>query len=177
MRRTTLLAISVGLLAAIGCGPKQPEETKAANDVDQPKPAQPAAAQPAQPQEGPAVTLDLKAMAAKFAPTDIGVDEAMIPVKHRKLIAKLVEAARVVDELYFLQVSKKNPDWRKQLAADPGSADALAYFDIMYGPWDRLNENAVFWGKEAKPAGATFYPEDMKKEELEAWVAAHPDQK
>jgi hypothetical protein len=176
MRRKTLLAIATGLLFALGCGPKQPPDTSAANDVGQP-PAQPAAAQPAPPKEEEAVTLDLKAMAARFAPTDIGVDEAMIPAKHRKLLAKLVEAARVIDELYLVQVSKKNLDWRRRLAADPAAADALAYFDIMYGPWDRLDENKPFWGSEAKPAGATFYPEDMKKEELEAWVAAHPAEK
>ncbi|MBM4372417.1 MAG: peptidase, partial [Deltaproteobacteria bacterium] len=33
-----------------------------------------------------------------------------------------------------------------------------------------------FIGEEAKPLGGTFYPQDMTREEFEAWVAAHPDQ-
>jgi hypothetical protein len=164
MRSRNLLAISIGVLAAFGCGPKQPDAAKAADDVEQPKPAELAPVAPAQPEEVKTVTLDLKAMAAKFVPTAIGVDEKAIPKKLRPLLSKLVEAARVIDELYLVQVSEKNLGWRRQLAADPASADALAYFDIMYGPWDRLNENAPFWGTEAKPAGATFYPEDLKKE-------------
>lgn len=173
MRRTPSIAICVGLLAAWGCGTTEPAATKG-DEVEKPKAAQ---AEPAKAKEEKTVTPDLKAMAAKFAPTEIGVDEAKIPEKHRKVIVKLVEAARIMDDLFFRQVSKKNPDWRAQLQADPAAADALALFEINYGPWDRLEENAPFWGKEQKPACATFYPEDMKKEELEAWIAAHPDQK
>jgi hypothetical protein len=176
MRHIPSIAICAGLLAAIGCGTTEPSAPKG-DEVEKSKPAKAEPAEPAQPKEEKIVTPDLKAMAAKFVPTEIGVDVAKIPEKHRKTLAKIVEAARIVDDLFFQQVSKKNPDWRRQLAADPGAADALALFEINYGPWDRLGENAPFWGKEPKPAGATFYPEDMKKEELEAWVKAHPDQK
>ena len=55
--------------------------------------------------------------------------------------------------------------------------DALAAFQIMYGPWNRLDHNKPFWGDKAKPAGANFYPEDLAKEEIEKWIADHPDQK
>jgi hypothetical protein len=173
MHTANRFAIVAGLLAAFGCGPKPAAE---APETTRPE-AQAPAAQPAPPVEEPKVKLDLAAMAAAFAPTDIGVDEAQIPKRHRKLVAKLVEAARLVDDLYFRQVSTQNPEWRRQLVADPNAADALAYFDIMYGPWDRLNGDAPFWGTAAKPKGGTFYPADMKKDELEAWIAAHPDRK
>jgi hypothetical protein len=41
---------------------------------------------------------------------------------------------------------------------------------MNYGPWDRLDANAPFVeGYGPKPPGARFYPEDMTREEFEAW--------
>src|SRR4030043_1170677 len=45
---------------------------------------------------------------AKFAPTEIGVEDAKIPEKHRGVIKKLVEAAVILDELFLLQVDSRN---------------------------------------------------------------------
>ena len=44
------------------------------------------------------------------------------------------------------------------------------FAEINYGPWDRLAADQPFienYG--AKPLGAQFYPEDMSKQEFEAW--------
>ena len=46
--------------------------------------------------------------------------------------------------------------------------------DLNAGPWDRLDDFEPFYGTRAKPAGATFYPEDLTPAEFEAWLAAHP---
>lgn len=44
------------------------------------------------------------------------------------------------------------------------------YAMINYGPWDRLDNNAVFIeGYGERPAGAQFYPEDMTREEFDAF--------
>jgi hypothetical protein len=41
---------------------------------------------------------------------------------------------------------------------------------MNYGPWDRLDADRPFVeGYGPKPPGARFYPEDMTKEEFEAW--------
>ncbi len=122
------------------------------------------------------VDNDIAAKLAQFAPIEIGVDDALIPTKHRPLLKKLVEAARIIDTLFTIQVARENPTWRTDIASQEKSEDTLAYFDIMYGPWDRLDRNQPFWGRKAKPQGATFYPEDLTKDEFETWIAAHPDQ-
>jgi len=44
----------------------------------------------------------------------------------------------------------------------------------MFGPFDRLEDDAPFIGKDAKPLGANFYPEDMTKEEFEKWIKNNP---
>ncbi len=170
MRVTTVLTLIVCLFFIVSCGgEKKPEPVK-----EQPK----AASEKEPPKEEVApVGDDIKAKLAKFAPTEIGVDEAKIPKKHRAVIKKLIEAARLMDKLYLNQTSKENEKWREELAKDAKLAGTLAYFDVMYGPWDRLDHNKAFFGDKEKPKGVTFYPEDLKKEELEKWIADHPDKK
>ncbi len=120
---------------------------------------------------------EMSALLARFAPTGIGVEDASIPEKHRSVIKKLVEAAEIIDELFLLQVDSRNRTWRNEIAGDPGLKTTLALFDIMYGPWNRLDHNKPFWGNVEKPRGANYYPQDMTKEEFEQWIADHPDQK
>ncbi len=50
-------------------------------------------------------------------------------------------------------------------------------FDLMAGPWDRMNDDAPFWGTRPKPPGGGFYPEDLTKAELDVYLAAHPAEK
>src|SRR5262249_54176058 len=82
-------------------------------------------------------------------------------------------------EIFLRQVSPKNPELRRRLTSArahgvEGARDALAYFRINAGPWDRLKGDAPFVGTAPKPPGAGFYPPEMTKDELERWVAAHP---
>ncbi|MGH9364894.1 MAG: dipeptidyl-peptidase 3 family protein, partial [Thermoanaerobaculia bacterium] len=91
-------------------------------------------------------------------------------------------------------VYEENPALRERLVAmvrekRPGAQDALKFFDINKGPWDRLKGNQAFIGSELwaaqfaipslrdRPAGAAFYPADMTKEEFERWIAGHPQDK
>ncbi len=173
MRVINVLTLVVGLVIVASCG----GEKKAEPREKQPEVAPAPAAPEPKKEEVESVGDDLKAKLAKFAPTEIGVEESRVPEKHRGVIKKLVEAAMIMDKLFLGQVAADNPAWRAKLAADPKLADALAYFDVMYGPWDRLDHNKTFWGDKAKPKGVTFYPEDLKAEELEKWIADHPDQK
>jgi hypothetical protein len=122
------------------------------------------------------VDKDVKTKLVQFAPIEVGVDDALIPTKHRPLLKKLVEAARIIDTLFSIQVARDNPSWRAEIASGEKSEDTLAYFDMMYGPWDRLDRDQPFWGRKKKPPGAAFYPEDLTKTEFETWIEAHPEQ-
>ncbi|HKO58173.1 MAG TPA: peptidase [Thermoanaerobaculia bacterium] len=127
---------------------------------------------------------DTPALLAQLPLTVIDYDRSLLDDNERQVVAKLIEASQLIDEIYWRQVSEQNPDWRAKLYAQataPG-ATALdragyAYFLANKGPWDRLKEDEPFVGTTRKPEGAGFYPEDMTKEELERYIAAHPDQK
>jgi len=83
----------------------------------------------------------------------------------RKMIALLVEAAQIMDDLFWRQAY--SDDYEAWLASI-GVAEARLFADQNYGPWDRLDENRPFIdGVGPKPLGANFYPQDMSKEEFE----------
>jgi hypothetical protein len=122
---------------------------------------------------------DVPQRVAQLPKTVIDYDRALLNDNERQVVQKLIEASKFIDEIYWLQVSEGNPSLRDQLSkgTSPLERAAYEYFLINRGPWDRLKEDEPFIGKTKKPAGAAFYPPDMTKEEMEKYIAAHPDQK
>ena len=120
----------------------------------------------------------LEQMAARFAPTDISADLSKLSNTDRRVVAKLVEAAKIVDGLFLRQVWAGNDAMLADLARDqsPEGRARLHYFLINKGPWSRLDHNAVFVpGAPPKPAGANYYPEGASKAELERWIQSLPE--
>jgi len=115
----------------------------------------------------------LEKMAARFAPVDIRVDLGRLPDGERKSLAKMVEAARIVDTLFLRQVSPQNETWLLGLIRD-GSALSrarLRFFLINKGAWSRTEHNAPFLpGAGRKPESANFYPAGATRAEVEKWM-------
>ena len=138
-------------------------------------------------------TMPFKHMAAdsikmelgRFAPVDITYDESILSASEKNALAKLVQVSQLIDEIFLRQVWEGNVAMRDQLehaahSTGPGqplAQDLYRLFRINAGPWLRLQENKPFIGTLPKPPGAAFYPRDMTKEELEAYMAAHPEVK
>ena len=51
---------------------------------------------------------DLQRMSARFAPTDIGADVSKLSAPDRRVLAKLVEASKIIDALFLDQVWSGN---------------------------------------------------------------------
>ncbi len=121
----------------------------------------------------------VKAQLEKFTPVKIAYDKNILSEKDQLVVEKLVEAADYIDRIFLRQVYSKNEQILEALekSTDPSDTVYLDYFKIMYGPFDRLNENTPFLVAEPKPEGANFYPEDMTKEEFENWLKNHPEDK
>jgi hypothetical protein len=117
---------------------------------------------------------ELRRLDARYAPVDLRVDLARVPPAERAALAKLVEAARVMDALFLEQVWGGNEAVLLRLLEDetPIGRARLRYFLRNKGPWDRLDEDRAFLpGVPAKPEGANFFPADATREELERWAA------
>src|ERR1700724_120593 len=119
---------------------------------------------------------DIERRVAQFIPTPLSADLSALGEQERRALAELVEAARPLDQIFLRQSWTGNPELRDRLAAyrGPHAAATLAYFDINFGPWDRLAEWQPFVGDHPRPAGAGFYPEDLTREAFEGWLAKHP---
>jgi hypothetical protein len=126
-------------------------------------------------QTPPTRTL-LEQQVDKFASTDVGSPLEDLKAKDLTLLNKLVEASDQIDEIFWRQAYAKNPELRQKLevSKDPKDQTTLHLFNIMRGPFDRLQDNKPFLGTQPKPRGAGFYPEDLTKEEFQKWVADHP---
>jgi Peptidase family M49 len=125
---------------------------------------------------------ELNRMAARFAPAPLNVDISGLSAGDKKALAKLIEAGKIVNEIFMEQFWSGDLALYKKLQADktPLGQARLHYFWINKGPWSEIDEHAAFLpGVPAKkPAGANFYPEDMTKEEFESWVKTlSPEQK
>lgn len=121
---------------------------------------------------------ELKQMTARFAPTDYVVDISKLSPGDKNALAKLVEAARVIDDIFMTQYWSGNHATYakvKQDATPLGRARA-EYYWINKGPWSALDDNRAFLAgvPPEKLPGANFYPEDMTKDEFEAWVTTLP---
>jgi Peptidase family M49 len=126
---------------------------------------------------------EVATMAARFARADIRADVSTLPDTERRALAKLVDAARLMDSLFLRQVWAGNDALLQELSHEvvarsrmtPAAAEAaqarLHYFLINKGPWSRLDHNRVFVaGAPAKPEGANFYPAGATKAEIQKWL-------
>jgi len=120
-------------------------------------------------------------MTGRFAPADIGADLSTLAKTERDALARLIDAARIMDALFLRQVWAGNEAMLQELAqraampvgprASRTSAARLYCFLMNKGPWDRLNHNTPFVpGAPPKPEGANFYPPDATKAEMQAWL-------
>lgn len=120
----------------------------------------------------------LQAAVAQYAPTDIGADISKLPAGEKQALAKLVQAAWVMDGLFLRQVWAGNEGLLMNLLADhsPLGQARTHYFLMNKGPWDRLDRNAPFIpGVPPKPEGANFYPAGATKDEVAAWLKTLPE--
>ena len=122
-----------------------------------------------------AIAPDVAQRVKQLPRTVIDYDRSLLTDNDRQVVAKLIEASKQIDEIFWRLVSEDNPDLRAKLQQQGGPA--YDYLLMNRGPWDRLKQDEPFVGTKRKPAGAAFYPEDLTKEEFERYVAAHPDKK
>jgi Peptidase family M49 len=117
----------------------------------------------------------LNKMAARFAPTEIVADVSRLSASDRQVLAKLVQASKLMDALFMRQVWAGNEAMLLDLLRDetPEGRARLHYFLINKGPWSRLDHNEPFApGAPPKPEAANFYPAGATKVEIERWIAS-----
>jgi len=91
--------------------------------------------------------------------------EAGLAKEYKEMLPLLKEAAKLMDELFWIQAYGEKEPFLAQLT----NPAVRRFAEINYGPWDRLNDNAPFIGMAGeKPAGANLYPPNMSKAEFDS---------
>jgi hypothetical protein len=139
------------------------------------------AATPAAAPASPATAQQLTAMSARYAPVELSADVTHLSFGDRQAIAKLVEAAKLVDVLQLRQRWSGNEALWTALKKDKSKLGQarLNYFWINKGPWSVLDAHASFMPASYagiaipahKPEAGNFYPQGATKASLETWMS------
>ena len=147
------LFILAGILT-ISCG--EQSETKSNTEISPPK--------------SKSISEDIKSDTSNprfdiYKEVKLTSDLSHLSENQKKMIALLIDASKIMDELYWRQAYGD----KKQLLDSIEDKKARQFADINYGPWDRLAGDEPFIsGFSEKPLGASFYPKDMSKDELDS---------
>ena len=150
--KARLSVLSVSALLVLGACGKQPADVPASAEA------------PA------AVTLTESQQYAEqrvgiYAPFKLTTDVSGFSPAKREMVKLLIEAATIMDDLFWRQAWGDKTALLDSLDHEPSRRMA----EMNYGPWDRLAGDRPFIdGVGEKPLGVTFYPEDMTREEFEA---------
>jgi hypothetical protein len=128
----------------------------------------------------PASVADLNKMTKRFAPVELKADSGKLSAGDKKAIAKLIEAAKIVDVLQLRQRWSHNEALWAALQKDttPLGKARLNYFWLNKGPWSIIDDHQSFLPADVagiavpakKPEAGNFYPEGASKQALETWM-------
>jgi hypothetical protein len=127
-------------------------------------------------QTSPGANLaELRQMSSRFVRTPLTVDTRELGAADEKALAKLIEAARIIDQLYMQQLWSGDLAQYQLLRKDHSELGRarLHYFWLEKGPWSSADDPKAFLPDVPvrKPLGADYYPRDMSAADFEAWVA------
>ena len=109
----------------------------------------------------------------KWKQVEMPFRAAGLSAQERQMVEKLVEASKLLDEVYWRQSDLAGYKLLKS-TQDPTIRRLLT---IMGSRWDLLDENRPFAGTEPMPPGHELYPNDLTRAQIEQYAARHPEDK
>ena len=101
-----------------------------------------------------------------YAEVGLTTDLSHLSDNQRQMIGLLIDAAKITDDIFWQQVWGDKDELLDSIADT--KTRRFAFYN--YGPWDRLAADQAFIESYGpRPPGARFYPQDMSKQEFEAW--------
>jgi hypothetical protein len=120
---------------------------------------------------------DLARRIAQWQMVDMPFRSQGLTPRETRMIAKLAEAARSLEVIYWRQADPYALTLQAQLKGSGAARDQqiLRYLFLNGGQYDLLDGNRSFLTREAAPAGRALYPQGATRESVESYAAAHPD--
>jgi hypothetical protein len=125
------------------------------------------------------VAPDLKARLAKFRQVQMPFDSAGLSANEKKMVLKLVDAARYFDDIFWRQVDPDGLELYKSLEGSTGPRDVelRRYLWISGSRFDLFDENKPFVGADPMSPDGGFYPRGLTREQIEQYVKEHPEKR
>jgi hypothetical protein len=125
------------------------------------------------------VVPDLAKRVAKFRSVEMKFQSTGLTAKERKMVGKLVEACQSLESIFWRQNDPEALQLYQSLAGSKNPRDILLrrYLWINASRFDLIDNNKPFVGKDPMPPGRGFYPQGLTREQVEKYVAEHPETK
>jgi len=128
---------------------------------------------------GMQVAPDLAQRLAKFRRVDMPFHSAGFTEREKKLVEKLVDGSRYLEDIYWRQIDLEALTLYQSLATskNPKDQELRHYLWINGSRFDLIEENRPFVGITSMPPGRGFYPEGVTRKQIEQYVQDHPDKR
>lgn len=125
------------------------------------------------------VAPDLAQRLAKFRRVEMPSYMTGLSPRERKLVEKLVDASRYLEDIYWRQSDPEALNLYQSLegSKDTKDIELRRYLWINGSRYDLIDENKPFVGSAPMPPGHGFYPQGLTRTQIEQYVKDHPEQK
>ena len=125
------------------------------------------------------VAPDLDARLASFKPFPMQFHKENLTPKEVQLVQKLVEAANYIEQIYWRQSDPEGLKLYTSLASSkkPEDVKLRRFLKINGSRHDLVDELKPFVGTASAPPGRALYPPGLTRDDMEKYVAQHPEQK
>ena len=116
---------------------------------------------------------------AKWRVVRMPFRSAGLTPRQRRMVQKLVDASRYLDDIYWRQSDPDGLTLFHELEGNSNRIDANVRRMLMINGsrFDLLRNNAPFVGLQPMPPGRGFYPPDLTRAQIEQYVQQHPESK
>ena len=125
------------------------------------------------------INEDIAAQVAKFKLVSMPFSVNGLSDAERKMVYKLVEASQFLESIYWRQSDPKGLElYKRLLGCNQVMNQKIRRFLMINGSrYDLLENNKPFVGSDPFQPGRALYPAGITRQEIEAYVAKHPEKK
>jgi hypothetical protein len=125
------------------------------------------------------VVADLDARLARFKPIQMPFHSEGLAPREVQLVHKLVEAGNYIEQIYWRQSDPAGLKFYLSLAksSTPEDVKLLRFLKINGSRYDLVDEMKPLVGTAPAPPGRALYPAGLTREDIEKYVAQHPNEK
>ncbi len=125
------------------------------------------------------VAPDIDKRLARFQKVEMPFSFAGMSAREKRVVDEMIAGCRDLEDIYWRQNEPGDIAVYNSLAhaTDPKLQAARRYLWLNGSHYDLLNHNEPFIGSAPMPPGRSLLPKGVSRDEIEAYVAAHPAEK